>query len=111
MKHVRATAGVQHRQPGAKTTEVEACMTTYSWFVLLPIISTAGTSQAIRTWTVVEVEGYNITCIWIGNAYRIRSSPPIFEPQSSLSFVGLNFVSGNLGSRKSYHNDVKLKVL
>ena len=42
---MRATARVlvQCQQPGAKTTEVEAHMATYFWFVLLQI------------WTVVEV--------------------------------------------------------
>ena len=39
MKHVRATARVQHRRPRSRTTEVEAHVATYFWFVLLPTIN------------------------------------------------------------------------
>ena len=37
----------------------------------------------------------------------IRSSPSIFDPPIIVTVCGVNFVSGNLGNRKSY--DVKLR--
>ena len=50
MKHVRATARVQRRRPRAKTTEVEECVAT-SGFVLLLTINgrplTGGTNMTV----------------------------------------------------------------
>ena len=49
MKHVvRATARVQCRQPGAKTTEVEAPVATSGLCFYRP--STVGCSQAVQIW-------------------------------------------------------------
>ena len=47
-------ARVQHRQSGAETTEVEARIATYFWFVLLWIINgRLLTCSANLIWTVV----------------------------------------------------------
>ena len=41
-------ARVQHPRSESKTTEVEACMTTYLWFVLLQIINGRLNSQTVQ---------------------------------------------------------------
>ena len=53
MKRVWVTVRVQRQRPGAKTTEVEACVATSGLCFYRPLM--AGRSQVVQIWTVVEV--------------------------------------------------------